>query len=124
MGSLYVRAVLELEFDDETRWYADKEAVGKLVDLVLSSDLAGIFSHAGAEYEEKPAKDAAALRKALVTGKAGAFSAIDAPELDASTSHVQLRTDGTSLRFALRVGGAALERRTRTVIDTLDGIAQ
>jgi hypothetical protein len=124
MGSLFVRVVLELEFDEETEWYANKDAVGTLVDVVLSSDVGGIFTHAGAEYDERPVKDAAAVRKALVTGKAGAFSAIDAPELDASTSHVLFRSDGTSLRFALRVGGAALACRRSTVLDTLDGIAQ
>src|SRR5690348_7668923 len=123
MGTRYLRLALEFRFGEGTRWYADKTLTGKLVDLVLLSELAPLFAYAGEEYEETPAKDAAAIRRALVTGEAGIFAATDELEIDASPCHFQFHPSDGSLLFALRIGGTALESREATVLDTLDAIA-
>jgi hypothetical protein len=124
MSSYFIRLVLEFQFAEDIKWSAHKALAEKLADLVLDSELAKAFTHAGPEYKEKPVKDAAGLRKALAPGKDGDFTALAGNDRNEATANAVFGYQSDSMNLSVRYGGKALASKRATALATLDRIAQ
>lgn len=122
MAPLMLRARLSFALHDDSTWFTDKKRVGALVDAVLATDLTSAITHAGVYNKERAVKGEAALRKALVTGKQGVFTALDGPNEREAQSEIAFSYDVDRFELTLRLGGPTLAARTETILDSIEQI--
>ena len=124
MTALIIRSELKFWFDDETRWYADKARVTALVDAFLDAPLGRRIRHAGVFGKERPVKDAAAIRKAIVTGKATSYAMLDAKAQHEATTFITLDLEPDAFSASMLLQGKALASVAATLFVDLETIAQ
>jgi len=118
-----LRAAFEFGFQEEGRWYADKELVDGIVDAILATELGAFVTHAGKGYAERPAKNAAAIRKAVASGKAGSFNLLDEPDPNEATLSITLVIEDDRLEIVMLIGGKALAASRRRILPSLEELA-
>ena len=123
MGDLTIRSHLQISLYEETRWFADKARVAELVEAILRLPLGARINQAGVFAKERPRRDAAAIVKAVATGKATSFCLLDASSQQMAHTYIALDIEPDDFRFSMLLKGEALEAVSGTLFCDLESLA-